>query len=100
MVVSFSFSSKWSCNNIYILPSGNDAVLEDDEMLLLSLDRGVTVLHVFIVFVSCLELLTAFWADTEDESIAAAVRPASVVTGFVAGGNHNCPFGTALLARF
>ena len=68
------------------LPRGNDAVLEEDEMLLLSLDRGATVLHVFVVFVSCLELLTAFWADAEDKSIAVVVRPVSVVAGFAAGG--------------
>ena len=56
-------------------------------MLLLSLDRGgATVLHVFVVFVSCLELLTAFWADSDAESIAVVVRPVSVVTGFVAAG--------------
>lgn len=79
------------------LPRGNDAVLEDDEMLLLSFDRGVTVLRVFVVFDSCFELLTAFCVDTEDEFIAAVVRPVSVVTGFVIGGIIIVPLALLVL---
>ena len=64
-------------------------VLEEDEMLLLSLATGGVVLHLFPEFVSYFELLTAFWRHSDEEFIAVAAWPHSVVMLSVTDGGIN-----------